>query len=302
MKMRYVYYNKNGAITDILNIKKRGRAPYVECAIEEVEGFMSGTKGINQYIVVYDNDLETHSLIKKNNIIMFRKQSKILYKIPYKKTAESDLRLIYYSDNVLEITLDVSKISPLYRTNFRDTVRFEKGTEIRILIKEKGSNNLLKELIIDAQTLLESGQMFFKLYSNIQSNNVEFFTYETFTSYSWYKGNMRLISPINDSIKFEIHKADHKIRSKDFSYHLIVTPSKTGVKIKNNIESLKLIKFHKNIEFFLVDRHDPNILYDKFFLDKKDLKSKEILVDLKMSIKGKTILYNNKYISVLVEG
>jgi len=303
MKTRYVYYDVNtGRIKEILSKRKPGRARYVECSNKEVEGFITGTVGINDWIVAYDRILEKHVLIEKNNIIKLRKASKSLYKIPYKKTIDSDLTLVYYSDNVLEVSLDVSRIAPLYQTNFKDDVVFEKGTEIRITLKEKDSGNLLKEFIIDAQELLESGQMFFDLYDHIYRDNVEFFTYKLFEKYSWFKGSVKLISPIKNRIKFDIHKADSKPQSKDFTYHLIMTPTKTGLKIQNNIENLKLIRYYNPIEFFVVDKHDPNILYEKFDLNEEHLGDKMIMIKLKTDTKGKSVLYNHKYISVLKEG
>ncbi len=173
MKKRYVYYNKKtGIITDILVKRKRGRAVYIECDVEEVIGFLDGSVGTNSYVVAHDKITDKHILIEKNNIIRFRKISKTLTKIPYKKNAETDLRLIYYPDNVLEVTLDPSRIAPLYKTNFKDEVKFERGTEIRISIKEKDSGNLLKELVIVAQDLLDSPQLFFELYDHIYSDNV----------------------------------------------------------------------------------------------------------------------------------
>lgn len=301
MKTRYVYYDKkNGNIKEILSKRRRGRAPYIECSNEEVEGFITGEKGILQWIVAFNRDTEKHCLLEKKNIIMLRMADNKLTKIPYKKNAETDIRLIYYTDNVLEITLDPSRISPLYQTNFRDEVRFEKGTEIRIVIKEKNSGNLLKEIIVEAQDLLDSVQIFFELYDHIYPDNVEFYTYKLLNSYSWQKGTNKLISPMKERIRFNIHRADHKPKSKDFEYHLVMTPTKTGLIIKNNIESLKLIRFYKDIEFFVVDKHDPNILYEKFFLDKEDLTSKKILVNLKENMNGKTILYNHAYIGVLL--
>lgn len=302
MKIRYVYYNKKtGQITDILDKRKPGRLPYIKCPVEEVIGFMDGSYGINDFIVAYDHEKEIHSLFKKNNVILFRKQNKKLYKIPYKKNVESDLRIVYYLDNVLGISINMTRISPLYQTNFKKEVKFEPGTEIRIILKEKDSGNFLREIIINAQQLLESVQMFFQLDYSIQRDNVEFFTYKMFESYSWSKGNIKLISPMEEKIKFEIHKADTKRRSKDFDYHLIIKPTETGLEIKNNIESAKMIRFHKNIEFFIVDKHDPNILHEKFFLYKKDIESETILINLKTDAKDRNILYNHKYISVLKE-
>lgn len=302
MKKRYVYYDKKtGHITDILSKKKRGRSYYIECDNKEVVGFIDGTKGITQWIVVYNNELKQHILAEKNNVIMLRAPDPNLHKIPYRKEAESNLKLTYYSDNILEVTLDVSEIAPLYQTNFRDEVRFEHGTEIRIIIKEKDSGNLVKELVIEAQDLLDVVQMFFEL-PPIPQNNIEFFTYKLFEKYSWSRGTLKLISPMKERIKFDIHKADHIPKSKNFSYHLIVTPTSTGIKIKNNIKSLKLIRFQRSIEFFVVDRHDPNILHEKFFLDKEELESKIISVKLENSIEGKTLIYNHKYISVLLKG
>ena len=302
MKTRYVYYDKQtGQLGDILDKRKRGRSPHIECPIDEVIGFLDGSKGMNQYIIAYNRDLKKHILIEKNNVIQLRQPSKTLKKIPYKKNDISDLRLIYYSDNVLEVTLDVSRIAPLYQTNFRDEVVFEKGTEIRITLKEKDSGNLLKEFIIEAQDLLDSVQMFFELYDHIYPDNVEFFTYEMFESSSWAKGTVKLISPMKDKIKFDIHRADNKRRSKDFEYHLIIKQTKKGIKIKNNIESLRLIRFHEDISFFIVDKHDPNILYEKFSLNRNDLEGSVIILVLDTNIKDKTILYNHKYISVLKE-
>jgi len=299
MKKKYVYYEKTGQITDILSEKKKGKELYIECSIEEVVGFITGTKGITQWIVAYNNELKKYMLFEKNNIIMLRSPNQILYKIPYKEEAESNLKLTYYSDNVLEVSLDIADIIPLYQTNFRNEVKFEHGTEIRIIVKEK--DKIIKTLIIEAQDLLESGQMFFEL-PPIDKNYIEFFTIKLFEKYSWSKGELKLISPIKEKIKFDIHKADHIQKSNNFSYHLIVTPTDTGISIQNNIENLNLIRFQKEIEFFVVDRHDPNILHDKFYLDKEKLERKNILIKLKKDIKGKTLIYNNKYISVLLKG
>lgn len=303
MKKRYVYYDVNtGQIKDILSKRKQGRARYVECTNEEVKGFITGKVGVNDWVVAFDKILEKHVLMEKNNIIKLRQPSKELYKIPFKKTIDSDLTLVYYSDNVLEVYLDISRIAPLYQTNFKDEVKFERGTELRITLKEKDSGNLLKEFVIDAQELLETGQVFLDLYDHIYPDNVEFFTYKVFEKYSWSKGSVKMTSPIKNRIKFDIHKADSRPSSKDFTYHLVMTPTKTGLKVKNNIETLKLIRFYDQIEFFVVDKHDPNILYEKFSLTEEDLGDEVVMIQLDTDTRGKSILYNHKFISVLKEG
>jgi len=300
---RFVYYiEKTGEITDIIAEEKEEDLPYIKCDIEEVIGFLDGSKGTNGYVVAYNKDLAKHVLMKKDNIIRLRKIKNELIKIPYIADALSDLLIVYYSDNVLEVSLDVSRIAPTYQTNFKEDVKFENGTEIRLTIKEKDSGNLLVEYIIDAQELLESGQMFFELYDHIYPDNVEFFTYPMFESYSWYKGKVKLLSPIKEKIKFDIQKADTKMRSKDFDYHLIVEDSEKGIKIINNIDNLKQIRLDGQIEFFVVDKHDPNILHGKFALDNKDLKNKVLIMPLDCDLQGKSILYNHKYISVLLKG
>jgi len=300
MKKRYVYYDKEtGQIRDILSNRKAGRSPFIECSNEDVSGFISGEWGINQWVVAYDKNLEKNILIKKNNVIRLREPQKKLYKIPYGKNTKSDLKLIYYSDRVLEVLLDVSRIAPLYQTNFKDDVRFEKGTELRIIAKTKKSKELIKEIIIDAQELLESAQLFFRV-SGFQ-NDIEFFTYKLLNSYSWYKGTVKLISPMTDRIKFDIHKADLNKRSENFSYHLIMKPYLDGIKIENNIEDPDMVRINKFVEFFVVDKYDPNVLYRKFIISEDELSEKEIIVDLKINMKGKTLLYNHKYISVLLE-
>jgi hypothetical protein len=302
MKTKFIYYDKEtGRIKEILGSRKRGRAPYIETDFENVRGLITGEMGMNQWVIAYNTVAKKHVLMEKDNVIKFREIPKTPMKIPYKKNAISDLTLVYYSDNVLEVSLDVSRIAPLYQTNFKDEVRFERGTEIRIIAREKDSGNLLKEFVIEAEDLLDSVQIFFELFDHIYPDNVEFFTYKMFGSYSWSKGTIKLISPMKDRIKFHIHKADSKLRSKDFTYHLIMTPTEKGLKIINNIESLKLIRFYDDIEFYLVDKHDPNILYEKFSLNEDELQESVIMLDLKTDAKDKSILYNHKYISVLKE-
>lgn len=298
MKTRYVYYNKEtGFIEEILSKRKRGRSPYVECDNSEVEGFIMGTKSINTYVIAYNKDTDKHVLIERNNVVAFRKQSKELYKIPYRKNYQSDITLVYYEDDVMEISLDMSRISPLFNTNFGEQVKFELGTEIRIVVKEKGTDELVQQIIIDAQKLLEEGQMFFEM----KNKNIELYTYKLFNSYSWFKGTKRYTSPIKRKTNFNIYRADTKISSNNYSYHIVVKPTESGATIENNIENLKLIRFNEKLDFFIVDRHDPNILYEKFYLSEQDLKRKNILIDLETDLKGKSILYDNKFISVFLK-
>jgi len=297
MKTRYVYYNKEtGFIEEILSKRKKGRAPYIECDHSEVEGFIMGTKSINRYVIAYNKAIDKNILIERNNVVVFRKQSKELYKIPYKKNTQSDITLVCYEDGVMEISLDMSGISPLFNTNFGEQVKFERGTEIRIVVKE--TDEFVEEIVIDAQKLLEEGQMFFKM----KNENIEFYTYKLFNSYSWFKGTKRYTSPVKRKSNFNIYRADMKILSTNYSYHLIMKPTQSGVIVENNIENLTLIKFNEKLNFFIVDRHDPNILYEKFSLSEKDLKRKNILVDLETEVKGKSIMYDNKYVSVFLEG
>jgi len=301
MKIRYVYYDKTtGFIKEILKKRKRGRAPYIECDFPEVEGFITGTKGIYQYVVAYDRKQKKNILMERNNVIRFRGVEKDLYKIPNRKNVDSDLTIEYFEDNIIEVSLDISRISPIAQTRYGKEIVFEKGTEIRIIIKAKDTKEIIKEIIIEAQKLLNVGSLLFDI--PWYENGIEFHTYKVFENYSWYRGYIKLLSPIKDKIKFDIHKADNLVRDKNFSYHLIGKSIKNGIQFVNNIESLKLIKFREPIEFFVVDKHDPNILYDKFYLGEDELKKKKINLELKESIKGKTLLYNHKYISVLLKG
>ena len=297
---RYVYYDEvTGLISEISKNEDNSRS-YIKASMEEVVGFVSGEKSISNYLVAYSYDKKRYILMKKDNIIRLKRKSELVT-IPYKMTEQSDISIIYYSDNVLEVSLDMSNISPLFQSDFKDEVRFENGTELRIVLKEKDSGNLLVEYVIDCQELLKSGQMFFKLFDHIYPDNVEFFTYPMFNTYSWYKGQVKLISPVKEKIKFDIQSSDHIIKYKGYDYHLVIEKLDDGIKITNNIDNLKVIRFDKQIEFFVVDRYDPNILYAKFSLLEEDLKNKAIIVPLDCDINGKSILYNNKYISVLLK-
>lgn len=303
MKKRYVYYNqKTGQILEIRSQRKRGRSYYIECDNSKVVDFIAGKKGINEFIVVKLWGKNEYDIFPKDNIIRLRQKSTKPIKIPYKKDSITDLTLVYYPDNVLEVSLDLTNIAPVFQSDFQKDVKFEKGTEIRIIVREKDSGNLLKEFIIDAQDLLESGQIFLELYDHIYPNNVEFFTYDLFSSFSWYKGDKKLLSPVKENLKFEINKADTKERSDSFTYHLIMKKDENKIKIINNITNLKICRINSPITFYLVDKYNLNILYKKFVITKNMFKRKQFYIEFNENLEDKIILYNHKYISVLMKG
>jgi len=302
MKTRYVYYKEDtGLITEIRNDESDSGLPFIICNLDEVIDILSMKASTIDYIVAYNKIEEKHILIKKDNIIRLRKQSKEPIKIPYKETLKSDLKLIYYAGNTLEVSLNLANISPLYQTDFRSQVSFEKGTEFRILVKEKDTEKLLNEYIIDGQELMDEGQIYFELDKGISSDNVEFYTYNLLPEYSWHKEDVIFITPMKQGKKYDVHTADTKLKKDEYFYHLIAEIIDGELKITNKIKNLNLIRFENDIDFYIVDKLDPNILYGKFSLGIEELKMNEIVVPFDESLKGKTIMYNHKYISVLVK-
>jgi len=190
----------------------------------------------------------------------------------------------------------------MYATDLHNEVKFEEGTELRIYIKDKKGKVLLKTLVIDAQRLLENGQLFYELKNEIDPTDISFYTNRVFNNYMWRRGDKRYISPIRRRLRFEIQKADLKRRSPKFDYHLIMKSSDNGIEIQNNVDNLKLMKIFYDIEFYVVGKYDPTILHGKFTLKPEDFKKKKISIIMDEGLEGKTILYNHAYISVLVEG
>lgn len=304
MNTRYVYFDKKtGVITDILKVRKRGRAKYVTTTLDAVLPLLSGERSMLDLVVAYNHDEEQYVLLERDNVIKLRYYGKDQYKIPKRAIEDYDLRIDLYAEgNVIEVTIDPSRMSTMYATDFREEVAFERGTEIRLYIKDKDGDELLQTVIVDAQKLLENGQLFFELEDHIDQNNISFYTDRVFDNYMWRKGKAKFLSPMKDQIRFEVQKADYKRKSGDYEYHLVVSKDADGIKIVNNIENIKLVKLFNNIEFYIVDRYDPSILHFKFVLKPDQFKAKEILVETKEDISGKGLLYNHKYISVLMEG
>jgi len=302
-KKCYVYYDKkSGRITEILKKRNPGRAVYIECDISDVIGFLDNSWNLNEYVVAYKKDEDKTVIMKKENIVRLRQESAKLYKIPNRKK-ETELILTYYPDNILEVRFDMSLISPLYTTDFKEEIEFEKGTEIRLFINDKKSGEVYKEILFEAQELLEKGFMFFRLPDECYSKNISFYTYKLLNSYSWSVGKYKIKSPMKDNIKYDIHKADIK-RKDNFDYSLIFTPIKNSLSVKNNIEDLELSRVHNHLEFFITDYYDPHVLHGKFNITEEMLQDKEfqILFDDKIdNFENKAILYNHKYISVLLE-
>jgi hypothetical protein len=302
-RIRYVYYDKEtGRIDQISNQLLVSSMPYIECDVDDVSGFMDDSKNINEYLVAYKKDEEQYVLMKKENIIRLRQESAKLFKIPNRRK-ESDLTLVYYPDNILEVRLDMSNISSLYMTDFKEEVTFEKGTEFRLTIVNKDSDDVVKEILIEAQDLLDVGVLFFRIPDECHPKNVAFYTYKLLKTYSWAVGKQKTTSPIKENIKYNIHKADTK-RKDGFEYHLIFKPITNGFAIKNNIKDLQLVRVYGYLDFFVSDKYDSNILYTKFTITEKMLKNKQFNINFKDDIsdmKNKTILYNHKYISVLLE-
>lgn len=301
MKKRYVYYNKEtGQISEILNNKKEGQRNYIESNNKEVSKFIMGEESTNNYIVAYCKN--KYQLIKKDNIIRLRKPNNRLYKIPQQKSITNDLIIVSYPDNTLEISLNISNITPLFQTDFRKEVKFEKGSEIRIYLKDKKNNEIAQELILDAQKILNEGQIFLELNKNINIDDINFYTYRVFENYSWYKGTEKYISPIKEKIQFDIQKVTENINKKDVTYHLIISQDEKGFYIQNHIDNIKLVRIFNDITFYIVDKHDSHILHEKFILSKESFEKREkiIRLDLKtQNLNDKSILYNHKYISVL---
>ena len=302
-KIRYVYFDKiTGAIKDILSKRKRGRSLYIECDNDEVAPFIMGKKGIHESIVVFDRSQKKYVLMERDNIIKLRYYGQNLYKIPKRTIKDYDFRLDLYKDGkTLEVTIDPTRMSNMYATSFQKEVEFEKGTEIRIFVMDKEGKELFKTIVINAQELLDNIQMVFDLEED-RSDNIAFYTHRVFDNYMWKNTDLKFLSPMKDNIKFEIQKADLKRRREDYKYHLEISNCDEGIEIKNNIESLILVKIFDYIDFYIVDKNDPSILYHKFSLKEEAFESKKIIVKKKISLKNKTILYNHKYISVLVEG
>ena len=302
-KIRYIYYNKfTGQISEIISKRKRGLAPNIECDVKDVLPILSGKKGINDFIVAYNREIKKNLLIEKDNIIKLRNIGRNkLYKIPYKKDGEYDLRITAYpASNLVEVTLDLTNLSNLYSTDLREQIEFEKGSELRIFIKDKKTDELLETLVIDAQQLLDSSQVLLGT-GSIDLNNVLFYTHRVFQKYIWNRAKVRFFSPVSEKIQFDIHKADTKKRSEDFSYHLVIQIAPDGLIIENNVENFKVVKIYDPVQFFIVDKLDYNILYDKFFLTPEDFEKPILSVQLQNKVEDKAILYNHKYISVLFE-
>jgi len=303
MKTRYVYFDKTtGMITSIVNKRNRGRAPYVVSDNETVGSIVAGTKGLMDLVVAYDRHKQEYVLLDRDNIIRLRYYGDKLYKIPKRHIDNYDLLIEVYKDGaVLEVSLDPTRISTMYSTNMRDEVKFEEGTEIRIYVKSKDGNTQFKTIIINAQQLLETGQMVYDI-NDIDMNDLSFYTDRGFENYMWSYSKAIFCSPIKDKVEFEVQKADLKQRSDNFEYHLRISESNGLLKIQNNIEDIRLVKIFCDVDFFIVDKYDPTILYEKFVLTPDDFKSPILSMVIGEDMKGKTILYNHRYISVLLEG
>lgn len=303
MRPRYVYFDKKtGNITDILRIRKRGRAKYVTTTDEVVGPIIAGEMSISELVVAYDTEQEDYVILNRDNVIKLRYYGKDLYKIPNRVIEDYDLRIdTFVEGNVIEVSLDPYRMSTMYSTDFRDEVCFEKGTELRLYVKNGAGDKLLQTIVIDAQQLLDNGQMFFEL-KDADQNDMSFYTNRVLDNYMWRRGIIKFLSPMKDQLKFEVQQADLRQRGEGFNYHLIISKAVGGLKIINNIDNIKLVKIFDDVEFFIVDKYDPSILYDKFVVKPQQFKAKEIFVEVDQPLKGKGILYNNKYISVLLKG
>lgn len=289
-KKCYVYYDKfSKNITEILNAKK-DEGDYIVCDKKEVLPILSGKIGMMDLMVCSGKIVERSKPIKLERI------TDEPYEIPYSDGGDFDMRVVYYPDNVLEITLNVNNLMP-------DT-KFERGSEFRITLKTKSTDELLRTIIIPANDILLYSSLYYELYDHIKIDDVVFFTERVFKNYYWTKRNLKLTSPMKNGLNFHIHIADTEKRTDTFQYHLEMKydPDHGGFySIKNNIQEFSLLKIYEPIKFFIVDENDYNILYDTFEIDPEMLVTKDIGIMCKTNPEGKLMLYNHKYISVLLE-
>jgi hypothetical protein len=300
-KKRYLYFDKiTGQVMGIVSDKVKRNNNFIECDNEDVVDYIIGKKSLNDVIVAYNRNDKKYKLLKRDNVIKLRYYGDKKFKIPNRKLVDYDLRLISYPDNILEVTINPERMSSLYATNFKNDVVFERGTEIRIYVMDKEGREIFKTIVIDAQKLLDNFQMFFNI--SVDRKNMSFYTQRVFDKYCWYTGKTKFISPFKDKVKFEVQKADTSRKRDDYEYHLIVKPEDKKLKIKNNIVDPELLKIDSKVTFYIVDKNNLELLHDKFYIFHDDLKQKEIEINLKNSFDNMSILYNQKYISVLIEG
>jgi hypothetical protein len=300
-KKRYLYFDKiTGQVMGIVSDKVKRNNNFIECDNEDVVDYIIGKKSLNDVIVAYNRNDKKYKLLKRDNVIKLRYYGDKKFKIPNRKLVDYDLRLILYPDNILEVTINPERMSSLYATNFKNDVVFERGTEIRIYVMDKAGTEIFKTIVIDAQKLLDNFQLFFNI--SVDRKNMSFYTQRVFDKYCWYVGKTKFISPFKDKVKFEVQKADTSRKRDDYEYHLIVKPEDKKLKIKNNIVDPELLKIDSKVTFYIVDKNNLELLHDKFYIFHDDLKQKEIEINLKNSFDNMSILYNQKYISVLIEG
>ena len=87
------------------------------------------------------------------------------------------------------------------------------------------------------------------------------------------------------------------------TYHLEIMKDEEGFYIQNNINNINFVRIFSDIIFYLVDKYDLHILYEKFILSKESLLLNPKIIRLNLetkSLNDKAILYNHKYISVLL--
>jgi len=302
-KKCYVYYEEfSGKILEIIKQKKDTNELFMKCDIEEVVPILAGKVGIGSVIVIYDKKKKKNVLMEKNSIISLQKVSNKPYKIPHQEGGEFDIRLKYYEDNVLEVTIDMSRLSPLYNSSLKDEIKFEFGSEFRIEVRDKDNDDIFQGIVIPANDLLNSVSLYYELYDHISPDKVNFFTERVFEKYYWVKGKKKLTSPMKNGLNFYVHKADTERVSDNFSYHIVIESKENKMFIRNNISELGLLKIYEPLQFYIVDKQDPNILHETFFITPSNLESNDILeIELNEPLSGNKVLYNHKYISVLVE-
>ena len=162
----YVFYDEwTGGIYFVATVEDiESDYPYIVTNSEIAKSLIQGLVNANDYIVSYDSE-DNFTVIEKGNTLRLRSSESTLRQLPKVKLSTWDIRvLVYTENNKLVIEVNPDAIRKLSTMTFNKQIVVDANNDLSLyIIKHNSPDHLIASIDVDAQELLDTGNVIYDI-------------------------------------------------------------------------------------------------------------------------------------------
>lgn len=306
----YVFYDEwTGGIYNVATVEdSESDRPYIVTNSEIAKDLLLGHVNENDYIVSYDSQ-DNFTVMEKGNILRLRSSESMLRQLPNVKLSAWDIRvLVYTENNKLVIEVNPDAIRKLSTMTFNKQIVVDANNDLSLyIIKHNSPDHLIASIDVDAQELLDTGNVIYDI-SNIRQHislaDIGILTRRCFKNYYTEIYNSSL-SVVQQSLVKNLSYV-HRSAGVDLDGHHIKIDQKDDiVTFSTKLSSGELVDIglHEETLMLHLTGDTPDQYYGSIPMHIKDLKTKKkCTVRIQGNIKDYTVLHKKNKVIFSIKG